>query len=205
MLKIEDQTLTVTRGELISTIELQPVAVDALARVWSVPTEYRESGLFVAIATPGQPEEIPACETAAAQLLGEVGYPASQALRRKEAQAAAHARIEAWREGQERANIVFDHDARRWDGGLQTRQRLQPVVALTALPEGFFWTDADNNDVPVSLAALRAINAAHETAIVLRGFEIHAGQRAMKAALETLDLDELQSFDPAQWAGAQAV
>ena len=204
MLKIEDQTLTVTRGELIATIELPPVAVDALARVWSVPTDYRESGLFIAIQAPGQPEEIPACDAAAAQLLGEVSYPASRALRRQDAQAAAHARIEAWRDSQERASIVFEHDARLWDGGLQTRQRLQPVVALAALPGGFFWTDADNNDVPVSLDDLRTINAAHETAIVMRGFEIHAGQRAMKAALEALDLQELQSFDPAQWAGAQA-
>lgn len=205
MLKIEDQTLTVNRGESIATMELPPVAVDALVRVWSVPTDYRESGLFVAIATPGQPEEIPACETAAAQLLGEVGYPASQALQRQEAKTAAHARIEAWRDSQERASIVFEHGGRQWDGGLQTRQRLQPVVALAALPEGFFWTDADNNDVPVSLDDLRAINAAHETAIVLRGFEIHAGQRVMKAELESLDLGQLQSFGPAQWTDAQAV
>ena len=76
------------------------------------------------------------------------------------------------------------------------------MVALTALPEGFFWTDAENNDVPVSLADLRAINAAHETATVMRGFEIHAGQRAMKAALELLELPELQAFGPAQWVSA---
>lgn len=203
MLKIEDQTLTVTRGELIAIIELPPVAMDSMARVWSVPADYREGGLFVAVQAPGQPEEIPACDAAAAQLLGEVSYPASQALRRQDAWAAAHARIEAWRDTQERVSIVFEHDARRWDGGLQTRQRLQPVVALTALPEGFFWTDADNNDVPVTLEDLFAISTAHETAIVLRGFEIHAVQRAMKAALEALDLDELQSFDPAQWTGAR--
>ena len=202
MLKIEDQTLTVTRGELIATIELPPVPVDALVRVWSVPADYRESGLFVAVQAPGQAEETPACDTTEAQFLGEVDYPASQALQRQKAQAAAHARIEAWRDSQERANIVFEHAARRWDGGLQTRQRLQSVVALTALPEGFFWTDAENNDVPVSLADLRAINAAHETATVMRGFEIHAGQRAMKAALELLELPELQAFDPAQWVSA---
>ncbi len=203
MLKIENQNLTVTRGAAVDTIGLPSVAMDAVVRVWSVPTDYRDNGLFAAIVAPGQPEEIPACDPAAAQLLGEVAYPASQALQRSDAQAAAHARIEAWRDAQERAPIVFEHAGRAWDGGLQTRQRLQPVVALEALPDGFFWTDADNKDVPVSLADLRALNAAHETAIVLRGFEIHAAQRAMKTALETLELAQLQAFDPAQWTEAQ--
>lgn len=203
MLKIENQTLTVTRGADVAAIALQETAVDAVARVWSVPVEYRDNGLFVAIVAPGQPEEIPACDPAAAQLLGEVAYPASQALQRQSAHAVAHARIESWRDAQERAPIVFEHAGHAWDGGLQTRQRLQPVVALDALPDGFFWTDADNNDVPVSLADLRALNAAHEAAIVLRGFEIHAAQRAMKSALETLELAQLQAFDPVQWTAAQ--
>lgn len=199
MLKIENQTLTVTRGAAVAAIALQETAVDAVARVWSVPVEYRDNGLFVAIVAPGQPEEIPACDPAAAQLLGEVAYPASQALQRQSAHAAAHARIESWRDAQERAPIVFEHAGHAWDGGLQTRQRLQPVVALDALPDGFFWTDADNNDVPVSLDDLRALNAAHEAAIVLRGLEIHTLQRAMKYALESMDTADLQAFDPSQW------
>ena len=199
MLKIENQTLTVTRGAAVAAIALQETAVDAVARVWSVPVEYRDNGLFVAIVAPGQPEEIPACDPAAAQLLGEVAYPASQALQRQSAHAAAHARIESWRDAQERAPIVFEHAGHTWDGGLQTRQRLQPVVALAALPDGFFWTDASNKDVPVSLAELQALNAAHETAIVLRGLEIHTLQRAMKYALESMDTADLQAFDPSQW------
>ena len=100
MLKIENQTLTVTRGAAVAAIALQETAVDAVARVWSVPVEYRDNGLFVAIVAPGQPEEIPACDPAAAQLLGEVAYPASQALQRQSAHAAAHARIESWRDAQ---------------------------------------------------------------------------------------------------------
>ena len=177
--------------------------MDAVARVWSVPVEYRDNGLFVAIMAPGQPEEIPACDPAAAQLLGEVAYPASQELQRQSAHAAAHARIEYWRDAQERAPIVFEHAGHTWDGGLQARQRLQPVVALDALPDGFFWTDANNTDVPVSLAELQALNAAHETAIVLRGFEIHAAQRAMKSALESMGMTDLQAFDPDHWQSEQ--
>lgn len=99
-------------------------------------------------------------------------------------------RINAWRDEQEQALIVFDHGGRQWDGGLVVRQRLQPVIALAALPEGFYWTAADNVDVPMTLAELRDLNAAHEAAIVTRGWQIHARQRAMKtevAALETVE------------------
>ena len=77
------------------------------------------------------------------------------------------------------------------------------MVALAALPDGFFWTDASNKDVPLSLAELQALNAAHETAIVLRGFEIHAAQRAMKSALESMDQTDLQAFDPDHWKSEQ--
>lgn len=203
MLEIKDQTLTVTRAGTQVAVQLPALAEDARVRVWAVPTEYREDGLFVAVVPPGQPEPVPACDPAAAQLLGELAYPASQQALRAQAHAAAHARIEAWRDAQERAPIVFEHAGSAWDGGLATRQRLQPVVALQALPEGFFWTDAGNEDVPVTLAELRALNAAHETAIVLRGFEIHAQQRSMKGELEALDLAGLQQFEPAQWAAAR--
>ena len=203
MLTIENQNLTITHGAAVTTIGLPAVSTDAVVRVWSVPADYRDNGLFVAIVAPGQPEEIPACDPAAAQLLGEVAYPASQALQRSGAQAAAHARIEAWRDAQERAPLVFEHAGHAWDGGLATRQRLQPVVALDALPDGFFWTDANNTDVPVSLAELQALNAAHETAIVLRGFEIHAAQRAMKSALESMGMTDLQAFDPDHWQSEQ--
>lgn len=204
MLKIEDQTITVSRGESTTAIELPQVSVDSLVRVWSVPTDYRENGLFAAVFEPGRPEEVPACDARSAQLLGEVSYPASQSLQRQNAQAAAHARIEAWRDGQERAGIVFEHASRTWDGGLQTRQRLQPVVALPSLPDGFFWTDASNVDVPVSLSEMLAINSAHETAIVVRGFEIHAMQRAMKSDLNAMSLGELLAFDPLQWVAGRA-
>lgn len=106
------------------------------------------------------------------------------------------ASVNGWRDAQERQLITFEHAGRAWDGGLVVRTRLQPVVALPALPEGFFWTDADNVDVPMDKPALEALNAAHEAAIVTRGFEIHVRQRQMKqevAALETVE--ELQAYE----------
>lgn len=109
---------------------------------------------------------------------------------------AAHAAIERWRDDQEHAGMKFWHARRRWDGGLVVRQRLQPVLGLAALPDGFFWTDADNSDVPISMPALQSLSAAHEQALVLRGFEIHARQRAMKAEIADMDRAELLAFAP---------
>lgn len=109
---------------------------------------------------------------------------------------AAHARIQTWRDAQEKKSITFEHAGRVWDGGLVTRQRLQPVLALTELPPGFFWTDHSNDDVPVTLADLQALNAAHEAALVAEGFRIHAAQRQMKAAIESMTLQQLQAFKP---------
>ena len=94
--------------------------------------------------------------------------------------------INAWRDVQEAATIVFEHAGRRWDGGLAVRTRLMPMLSLPVLPEGFFWTDADDNDVPVDAAALAALGAAHEAAIVTQGFVIHVRQRAMKAEIDAL-------------------
>ena len=109
---------------------------------------------------------------------------------------AARAQIEQWRDQQEHEGLTFTHDGRAWDGGLIVRQRLQPVVSLPALPPGFFWTDRDNNDVPLTLSELRELSAAHEVALVTRGFEIHARQRAMKAAVAEMDAERLQAFAP---------
>ncbi len=108
----------------------------------------------------------------------------------------ARAQIEQWRDQQEHEGLTFTHDGRAWDGGLIVRQRLQPVVSLPALPPGFFWTDHDNNDVPVTLSELRELSAAHEVALVTRGFEIHARQRAMKTAVAEMDAEQLQAFAP---------
>lgn len=118
------------------------------------------------------------------------------AQRRDAAMQAARAAIEQWRDAQERASMVFEHAGRSWGGGLAVRARMQPLVALGAVPAGFFWTDADNNDVPTDFVALQALNLAHEQALVAQGFAIHQRQRAMKEALPTLTDEQLQAFEP---------
>lgn len=116
-----------------------------------------------------------------------------------ELKATAHTAIVNWRDQQENAGFTFAHAGHDWDGGLIVRQRLQPVLILPALPPGFFWTDAVNEDVPVDMPSLHALAATHEQALVVRGFEIHARQRSMKNALDTMTSEELIDFKP-DWA-----
>lgn len=106
----------------------------------------------------------------------------------------AHGLIGKWRDQQEASGFTFTHADREWDGGLVVRQRMQPVLGLPTLPEGFFWTDAFNNDVPMDMASLQLLASAHEQALVVRGFQIHARQRAMKESLGTMTRQQLLDF-----------
>ena len=83
-MNIENGTLTVEDR----TVVLPAIQADALVRVWSVPPEYRENRLFVAVILPGQPDEIPACSLADAEYLGELEYPAAEAHKLEAAKAA---------------------------------------------------------------------------------------------------------------------
>ncbi|EFG3953959.1 DUF4376 domain-containing protein, partial [Escherichia coli] len=65
-----------------------------------------------------------------------------------------------------------------------------PVVATAQaglLPDGFFWTDADNNNVVLTREKLIALNDAMMVAMVAEGFKIHERQREMKEELSSLD------------------
>ncbi|EGI5659751.1 DUF4376 domain-containing protein, partial [Salmonella enterica subsp. enterica serovar Kisarawe] len=71
----------------------------------------------------------------------------------------------------------------RWDGGKASQARLTPVLTVAKagqLPDTFFWTDADNNDVAVTAGDLTALDAAMTQAMVMQGFKIHERQRQMK-------------------------
>ncbi|EMD2987354.1 DUF4376 domain-containing protein [Salmonella enterica] len=102
---------------------------------------------------------------------------------------AKHAEINAWRDSQEDGNIIFTLNNHRWDCGKASQARLAPVVAVAksgTLPPGFFWTDADNNDVPVTTDELTALEAAMQQNMVLQGFKIHERQRQMKEEVDKL-------------------
>lgn len=113
---------------------------------------------------------------------------------------AARSSVNVWRDAQEQAPLVFEHAGRRWDAGLRVRDRLRPTLNAAkqagALPEGFFWTDADNVDVPMTVPQLELLAEAHEAALVAHGWKIHARQRAMKQEIEAMDEVALSAFVP---------
>ncbi|EJJ3124993.1 DUF4376 domain-containing protein [Escherichia coli] len=110
--------------------------------------------------------------------------------------------INAWRNAMEASNYTFEHNGRKWDYGKLTQTRLEPSVAAAKagkLPEGFFWTDAENNDVPVTPDELIALSEAAEQAMFSKGMEIHVRQRNMKKALEALNsVDEILAYEVGQ-------
>lgn len=69
------------------------------------------------------------------------------------------------------------------------------VAKAGLLPPGFFWTDADNTDVPMATGELVELEKAMQQNMVLQGFKIHERQRQMKEAVSALgSLGEVRSY-----------
>lgn len=106
--------------------------------------------------------------------------------------------IGAWRDAQENSEFVFEFDGHRWDCGKISQSRLTPVVAAAKsniLPDGFFWTDADNNDVAMTPERLIQLDSAMTQAVVAQGFKIHEHQRQMKEDVATLNsLEDIRLY-----------
>ncbi|EAP0170613.1 phage tail protein [Salmonella enterica] len=100
-----------------------------------------------------------------------------------------HAEINDWRNQQENANYVFQFNNHNWDYGKTTQERLSLSVQMAKqnkLPAGFIWTDADNNDVPMTAGELLNLSDAIDQAMFTMGLQIHLRQREMKEEIEKL-------------------
>lgn len=100
-----------------------------------------------------------------------------------------HTEINAWRSGQESANYIFTFNSHQWDYGKTTQERLSISVQMAKqnkLPDGFIWTDADNNDVPVTAGELLNLSDAIDQAMFTKGLQIHMRQREMKEEIDKL-------------------
>ncbi|EEP1514395.1 DUF4376 domain-containing protein [Salmonella enterica] len=100
-----------------------------------------------------------------------------------------HTEINTWRNMQENANYVFTFNGRNWDYGKATQERLALSVQAAKenrLPDGFIWTDADNNDVPVTADELLTLGDAISQAMFTKGLQIHMRQRQMKEEVDKL-------------------
>lgn len=123
--------------------------------------------------------------------------------------------INVWRDTQEEREYLTTWNDRRWDYGKKTQARMSTSVTMAvrdALPEGFAWTDGDNNIVPVSREELLALAAAIEKAMFEKGMEINQRQLQMKAEVNALEgLDDIRRYavgwpeDGATEAGQHAV
>ncbi|EED3050302.1 DUF4376 domain-containing protein, partial [Salmonella enterica subsp. enterica serovar Virchow] len=78
----------------------------------------------------------------------------------------------------------------QWDYGKATQERLSLSVQMAKankLPAGFIWTDADNNDVPMTAGELLSLSDAIDQTMFTKGLEIHMRQREMKDAIDKLN------------------
>ncbi|EAO5523907.1 DUF4376 domain-containing protein [Salmonella enterica] len=108
----------------------------------------------------------------------------------EDARSQKHAEINAWRNVQENANYTFTFNNHQWDYGKVTQERLSLSVQMAKankLPAGFIWTDADNNDVPMTAGELLNLSDAIDQAMFTKGLEIHMRQREMKDAIDKLN------------------
>ncbi|EPO6052102.1 DUF4376 domain-containing protein, partial [Escherichia coli] len=108
---------------------------------------------------------------------GPVGeYRANDDMAVEEARRMKNAEINAWRDAMEASGYVFEHRGRKWDYGKETMTRLGMSASAArggVLPEGFFWTDAENNDVPMTADELISLSDAAGKAMFRKGLEIH--------------------------------
>ncbi|HBM0096111.1 TPA: DUF4376 domain-containing protein [Salmonella enterica subsp. enterica serovar Blitta] len=98
--------------------------------------------------------------------------------------------IDDWRDQEESGSVTFNWNGRSWDAGKSSQDRLAPVLAAAKagqLPPGFFWTDANNEDVTMTVDDLTAISAGMAQAMVAQGFKIHERQRRMKKEIAALN------------------
>ncbi|ECW3056309.1 DUF4376 domain-containing protein [Salmonella enterica] len=97
--------------------------------------------------------------------------------------------INRWRDIQEDGSAAFEWNGRKWDASKASQERLSSILVLTRtadLPAGFYWTDADNNDVSVTPDDLVAISTSMTATMVAQGWKIHERQRDMKKEVDEL-------------------
>ncbi|EBW6383666.1 phage tail protein [Salmonella enterica subsp. enterica serovar Stanley] len=107
----------------------------------------------------------------------------------EDARSRKHDEINAWRNKQENANYTFTFNNHKWDYGKATQERLSLSVQMAKankLPAGFIWTDADNNDVPMTAGELLNLSDAIDQAMFTKGLQIHMRQREMKEEIDKL-------------------
>ncbi|ENM2088632.1 DUF4376 domain-containing protein [Escherichia coli] len=118
----------------------------------------------------------------------------------KAVKAAKRQEIEEWRTEQEAQPFIFEWNGHSWNGGPDSMARLYPMVmsakSVTA-PKTMVWSDAENQQVKLSMQQLDELLTAMVQAQVDRNDEIYRRQRQMKDELNNLeDLKSVRNFVP---------
>lgn len=187
MLTITDHILTIDD----QSIPLPHLTKPATVRVWRVPTEYRENGIFVSVTPVGEPQEIPACDLRQCEYLGEVALNPHPDALLVEAKAAKKRQIEAERDAACEQPVTAL--GRTWDADKRSQELLNGAIALAQAggPLPAVWRDRDNNDMPIAdLSDLLAIAGA----IAQQVQTAYAASWARKAAADAATtIDEVNA------------
>lgn len=185
-MQIDDHILTVDTH----TEELPRLPKPATVTVWQVPTEYVESGYFVAVRTPSEPETIPACAATDAILLGSLELP-------------AHPDAQLTASKQERLAIINDacNEALLFlaqtypDGEVSSwPQQIKEAEALTADPNAaapLLSSVATARNITLSDLAGRVL--AKASAYSLAAGQIIGKRQALEDALDVAETAEMVS------------
>ncbi|HFW4208297.1 TPA: DUF4376 domain-containing protein [Salmonella enterica subsp. enterica serovar Reading] len=111
------------------------------------------------------------------------------------AKATKHAEINAWRDLQENGRITCIYNGNTYDADKESKYRIDNVIEAGGLPDGVKWTDANNNDIALSLSDLKALQKIMVVAMAVQGGKIHERQRQMKEEVEKLtDYKAIQNY-----------
>ncbi|MFI7783587.1 hypothetical protein EN46_07385 [Citrobacter amalonaticus] len=94
--------------------------------------------------------------------------------------------INAWRDAQENGRITCIYNGNTYDADKESKYRIDNVIEAGGLPDGVKWTDANNNDIALSLSDLKALQKIMVVAMAVQGGKIHERQRQMKEETEAL-------------------
>lgn len=158
-MKIENGYLVVTVQGVEKTVPLPTVAADAKVKAWAVPADYRADGLFVAVTVKGPghaSEEIPACDLAACEFLGELELDAGddakleavKAAKRLEINEACNAAV---------ASLAASYPEREIQSWPQQVKEAEALAANPQAPAPLLTAIADARALPVVELASRVL------------------------------------------------
>lgn len=113
-----------------------------------------------------------------------------------DAKASKRQEINAWREAQEEGPFTIEYEGRQWQVGAKALQRIDTTASMRNIAGStFYWSDAENEDVPLTGEQLQGLRDAMFAAMAKRNNDLYKQSRAMKEALNRLtDLPAIRAF-----------